>query len=421
MKLEEFLVTIAFYIVISNLIYSYLDFEYDFENSIAYEINQVLNGRLINSFSYKHKCDQGEENLILGKWKGLKEACECPIIGTRFQKCTYKQKLFAFCEDKPEVQPEYYYKFDTKKICVKRTKQTYKEFLLNKQIIGNNERCKEGYKCCGIVDTLNRKLCMKIDERCPITINDINPIKENKNNNTENNQILSIFKLTEYKPCWNPYEKMWKQDYDREFPFKKCSKINNNIYDNRYEKLENFVTNKYDLYYDNNIINNYPKKTFSQLEKTKVYLWGRNNIGIKYEDIKEFSYDNLLIYENMSNKYYSYIWKLSLLASIFLIILLIANYNLNRLNDRAYQSFLNTIGCLFIFIHIIFVLNLIVLVYNLKLRKIIVIEGNDDYMKEIIKILYNEIKIHFIFNMISLILILVFDAYIVIICKNIGR
>jgi hypothetical protein len=262
---------------------------------------------------------------------------------------------------------------------------------------------------------------MKIDERCPITINDINPIKENKNNNTENNQILSIFKLTEYKPCWNPYEKMWKQDYVREFPFKKCSKINNNIYDNRYEKLENFVTNKYDLYYDNNIINNYPKKTFSQLERTKVYLWGRNNIGIKYEDIKEFSYDNLLIYENMSNKYYSYIWKLSLLASMFLIILLIANCNPNRVNERAFESFLYTVACLFIFIHIIFVLNLIVLVYNLKLRKIIVIEGNDDYMKEIIKILYSEIKIHFIFNMISLILILVFDAYIVIICKNSGR
>ena len=129
----------------------------------------------------------------------------------------------------------------------------------------------------------------------------------------------------------------------------------------------------------------------------------------------------VFIYENMSNKYYSYIWKLSLLASIFLIILLIANYNLNRLNDRAFRSFLSAIGCLFIFIHIIFVLNLIVLVYNLKLRKIIVIEGNDDYMKEIIKILYSEIKIHFIFNMISLILILVFDAYIVIICKNSGR
>ena len=40
-----------------------------------------------------------------------------------------------------------------------------------------------------------------------------------------------------------------------------------------------------------------------------------------YKDIKEFSYDNLLIYENMSNKYYSYIWKLSLLASMFLIII----------------------------------------------------------------------------------------------------
>jgi hypothetical protein len=119
----------------------------------------------------------------------------------------------------------------------------------------------------------------------------------------------------------------------------------------------------------------------------------------------------------MSNKYYSYIWKLSLVSSIFSIILLIANCNLNRLNDRAFESFLYTVACLFIFIHIIFVLNLIVLVYNLKLRKIIVIEGNDDYMKEIIKILYKEVKIHYIFNMISLILILVLDSYITIICK----
>ena len=67
-------------------------------------------------------------------------------------------------------------------------------FYLNNQIIGNNQSCQEGYKCCGIIDTLGRKLCMKSNEKCPITITDINSIETN---DTENSQILSLFKLTE--------------------------------------------------------------------------------------------------------------------------------------------------------------------------------------------------------------------------------
>ena len=120
----------------------------------------------------------------------------------------------------------------------------------------------------------------------------------------------------------------------------------------------------------------------------------------------------------MSNKYYSYIWIFSLLASMFLMILLIINYHRRLLNERDDREFLKYFFTFsLVLIHIIFVLNLIVLVYSLKIRKILVIEGNDDYMKEIIKILYKEVKIHYIFNMISLILILVLDSYITIICK----
>ena len=167
----EIIITIVFYIIITNIIYSFLDFDYDFENSIAYEIDQFINGKLIYSFIPKFKCDKNEEALKLGKWKGLKAGCMCPITGLNKGKCTKDQRKF-FCRDIPEVPSKYYERFDFKNICIKRTKERYRDFLLNKQIIENNKKCPEGYKCCGIVDTLNRKLCMKINEQCPITIKD---------------------------------------------------------------------------------------------------------------------------------------------------------------------------------------------------------------------------------------------------------
>ena len=42
MAKSEIIITILFYIIITNIIYSFLGFDYDFENSIAYEIDQFL-------------------------------------------------------------------------------------------------------------------------------------------------------------------------------------------------------------------------------------------------------------------------------------------------------------------------------------------------------------------------------------------
>ena len=206
-----------------------------------------------------------------------------------------------------------------KNICVKRTKEKYRDFLLNKQIIENNDNCPEGYKCCGIVDKLNRKLCMKLNEHCPITINDINSLDKNiTENNIENSQILSIFKITETKPCMNPNQNDWENVHKLEYQTEKCTKVNNSSYDFRYEKLENFVTNKYDLYENNGIIKNYPSNSYSKLKDKKLYLWGRNFIGFNTEDVKEFSLDDLISYENISNKH-PHIGTISLLALLFLL------------------------------------------------------------------------------------------------------
>ena len=412
---NEIIITIIFYIIITNIIYSFLDFDYDFENSIAYEIDQFINGKLIYSFIPKIKCDSNEEALKLGKWKGLKAGCMCPIKGLRKGKCTYKEKYKFLCRDIPEVSSKYYEKFNSKKICIKRTKETYKDFLINKQIIKNNEKCQDGYKCCGIIDTLNRKLCMKLNENCPITIKDINSLN---NNNIENSKIISIFKITETKPCMNPNQKDWENVYKLEFPVKKCTAVNNNLYDFRYEKLDNFVTNKFDLFENNGIINNYPSSSFSKLKGKKLYLWGRNFIGFNIEDVKEFSLDELISYETISNKHYPYVWIISLIA-LFCVIGCISEagtYDLNRILQRYYAKLylIITFGCIIV----IFFFNLIIFIYNLKIQNIIVVEGNDDYTKQNMKLFKSEIRMHFYFNLTSLILILILIFFIILIFKN---
>ena len=124
---SEIIITFLFYIIISNIIYSSLNLNYDLENNIAYEIDQFINGKLIYSFIPKFKCDSNEEVLKLGKWKGLKAGCKCPITGLHKNKCTKNQR-HSFCKDVPEIPSKYYDQFDFKNICVKRTKERYRDF-----------------------------------------------------------------------------------------------------------------------------------------------------------------------------------------------------------------------------------------------------------------------------------------------------
>ena len=45
----------------------------------------------------------------------------------------------------------------------------YKNLLYKGQIIKNEEDCPEIYNwSCGILDTLNQKLCIKNEEKCPL-------------------------------------------------------------------------------------------------------------------------------------------------------------------------------------------------------------------------------------------------------------
>ena len=415
---NELILTLFLYIIICNIIYSFFDFNYDFDNSIAFDIEQALNSKLIYNFQQKYNCDKDEEALILGKWKGLNEGCKC--LGHRVTKgrCRRRNSLnslvvYVGCEDMPAIPSKYYEKFDNKKFCVKRSTETYRYLLLNKQVINNNETCPEGYKCCGIIDTLNRKLCKKINEECPITINDVNSLK----NNSENSKILSRIKISEYKPCMNPHQEDWYQVYGLEYPSKKCTEINGNKYDLKYEKLK-FVTNKYDLYKDNDIIEHYPDNTYFNLQNEEIYLYGRNYIGIDIQDIKEFSYDNLIYYEKLSERHYKYIWVISISSLLCLLLCFLESNSIyleNILNNDKAKFYL---FFLIILLIINIAINLILFICNLKIKTIIDLDGNDDYTIGIINSLKKEVRVNYIFNLISLIIFAITTIYMIKLYKN---
>ena len=65
-----------------------------------------------------------------------------------------------------------------------------------------------------------------------------------------------------------------------------------------------------------------------------------------------------------------------------------------------------------------FFFNLIVFAYNVKIQKIMVVEGNDDYTKENMKLFNRKIRMHYFFNLSSLILILILIFFIILIYKN---
>ena len=273
--------------------------EYNFDKTIISYINNDLNSRLIYNLSQKEECDKGEEALILGTWFGSLDRCQC-------DNAFMSRKCYDYETECNTISgaSRNYTKFNGKKICATRKGNTYKELLQSNQIIAKNDQCQGKYnKICGIIDTLERKLCVEYNEECPITnelienetrINNYNPVyPENiyniyllndENNNDNNDKIISFIELGENYPCINPMEKVFTtNDYYDKNKCKECSDVSGKRYDDRYENLTKYsTTSKYELYKDNNF--NYFFYTFIFEDKTPINLYGRTLYGINPDD-----------------------------------------------------------------------------------------------------------------------------------------
>mgnify|MGYP006988908070 CR=1 FL=1 len=245
------------------------------------------------------------------------------------------------------------------------------------------------YKSCGIIDTLERKLCVKNKNDCPITKANI------ENNNNNSNQILSLFKIRPNYPCINLIEKNWIYHDDLSPLTKFCTKN-----DDRYEKIDKFNTNFYDLYKDNNILEVLPSYDENELKKEKIYLYARNFLGINEEKAFQFSKEKIL----SSNELITNCKVAMKIVTFILIVTILISVIGFLVSGCKYPEFF---VLLLIYttpvIIIYFILSIIILVNHIRITSMLNIES-DEYMNKSIKDLLDGNSINFIIPLLDIII-----------------
>ena len=408
----------------TSIVFSFKYIQYDFENNqFIKEIESSLNGKPIIGLELSPILEKGKEKLSFGQWDGISDGCNCSnTIKSGICSDNDKKK----CRDIKKIVPKQYFKINSSYFYIKRYSKTYRQLLEEKKILPKNTECPSNYKSCGIIDTLERQLCLEIEEECPINVeymnnliyNDINLfldkeniLNENKlhNNNfsyDDNNQILSIFKISEGTPCIDPKEKNWKYHYQLEPKTKNCTNIiMNQKFDKRYIQLIKFETSKYELYKDNDIKDF--KEEYSKNET--VYLYARNIIGFAGEKVKKFSYNELISLQKRSNrcgfgmKVLTYIMIGFISFPIFFLCGMAQNPGASC-DEKGMGCFLSFyIGGTIISIIGAFLINIIfsiiIFVSYIKIESILDITESDMFTNELIKIIMNEYSRNFRFSL----------------------
>jgi len=173
-----------------------------------------------------------------------------------------------------------------------------------------NNICEEGYKPCGILDTMNNILCLPKKYNCPI-----NDMVISKNNNSSliddgyveinlNNSFSIYLNINENieRPIivknFISFDKPWNHEYQNIIAYKENKKNN---------KREMFLFDDYDMFMRkvpfnnfssislNDILNwetnnNYLKSKINEIKPTEFYyIFNKNYIGFKnYEELEQF-------------------------------------------------------------------------------------------------------------------------------------
>jgi hypothetical protein len=386
----EIILISCFFLV--NIIIGLYPFSYNLKNSgIIRMIVLNLKGELIYSFYRNYRCyiDEGEEELVLDDFGNTPEFCNCQgtILGN--SECPSSKKD---CKTINSIPHKSFRIINSEKICVKKLNNKYIDFLRSNDIIPKDKECPVNYTSCGIIDTLERKLCMKNAKNCPIKRKDI----ENNNNTSE--QILSVFKLRPNYPCVNPMEKNWIYHGDLAPLTKFCTKN-----DFRYEKIDKFNTTLYDLYKDNDILNILPNYDVDELKKENVYLYARNFFGLDKEKAVQFSDKQILSFEDTINtcntlmKVVTYI----LIATIFF--LAFASKTCSKDGKDFIQGILCMLGIYAIPASILyFIVTIIIFNNHNKIISMLDI-GSDEYITSIINDALSGSVINYVCPLISFI------------------
>ena len=165
----------------------------------------------------------------------------------------------------------------------------YSYFNLLKQSVSSNQNCPPNLKQCGLLDTMNHKMCIDKDQKCPINMiihkeTAVLPTEYNytfKNvslndgtylfftNEAIDQHIISEFIISDAEPCINPEQAHSNfKSYTLENYTKTCKEVQGIAYNSRYKQLD--IINKYLLYSENQLISTLEQLPLYPFENLKV-------------------------------------------------------------------------------------------------------------------------------------------------------
>ena len=222
-------------------------------------------------------CQNGYSPLINNKWEGTVLGCDCTNLllgsGIRRRACSRgKNSGENSCLDIPPIAPMPYSLWKNSKICVKKIQNSYLDFT----IVASADSCPSTMRICGIIDSLNNKLCIPTATKCPINkiqiLQNSDPMPSDfqyttiaMNNNNKliytTDNVSGKFPIdlivSDGVPCEDiRYENYKSQPYILEnYGFgASCpepNEVSQNVLDNRYQLLDSYV--RLSLYQENNI------------------------------------------------------------------------------------------------------------------------------------------------------------------------
>ena len=429
-------------IILFIILYFY---KISFPKAFLNELNTNFGDFSIMDFNLTNNCSP---SINLGFWGGIEKGCDCRGKDSGIEKPEHKNKIFKGKCSNEEIKAQCKNIEKIDKIDIDNYKgfkfcpiigKSYNYYLEN--AVKLNQNCSNDKKECGILDSLNQKLCLNLNEDCPI-----NDIKIDNNNNIDNSDIkyktvklnngqflhytnqstdkpiLIKLKLSDDKPCIYPGQYSWKYYYELEPINGTCNiSVINSTIDNRYVKFD--TTSKKNLYKDNNIYDKIEKIVdypLNLLENSNIDFFSRTYLGFDKECMKYkgFSFD----YFNSLNSDLKFIKNLHIVILvifglyIFGILTCWVTYLDNKvlnvilflgyITSKIFKSCKKHLIYLKLGLMITQLLILIPSIFNIKKLSKLNCDCGDDYTNNLISTLKNQFNVIHIY----VIVILVIDS-----------
>ena len=270
MKKYEIYFLLLKILLIANIILISLKIGIKFKNNIYEKIEKILLKEIPIFEMYSpifsaYGCDSNYQKIPIGEWPGIETGCNCMSINSEHIKKKHRNNFFRGkcsekeieegCKEITEKKSTNYYFYKGRILCKQKLNYNYLTYL-KFSTVGN---CQKGYKQCGILDTLNRKMCIKEEDKCPINkvIINNNPTSPDDfnyrvidlndgfylhyTNEDVENYIITGFNISEGKICANPFYHNLnnsKQFFlEKNYNFSDCNKKYNDDY---YDELSYF-------------------------------------------------------------------------------------------------------------------------------------------------------------------------------------